>query len=51
LAQAIQLRTQPISDEVFYTRADQLKMDIQQVMHTEARQAGIQKIHPAFGGT
>jgi transposase len=48
IAQAIQLRTQPIADEVFYTRADQLKMDIQQVMHSEARHAGIQKIQNIF---
>ncbi len=48
LAQAIQLRTQPIADEVFYTRADQLKMDIQQMMHSEARHAGIQKIQNIF---
>jgi len=48
LAQAIQLRMQPISDEVFYTRADQLKMDILQVMQSEARHAGIQKIQNLF---
>lgn len=48
LAQAIQLRTLPISDEVFYARADQLKMDIQQVMHSPAQHAGIQKIQNIF---
>lgn len=48
LAQAMQLRTLPISDKVFYERADQLKMDIQQVMHSEARHAGIQKIQNIF---
>jgi transposase len=48
LAQAIQLRTQPISDEAFYTQADQLKLDIQQVMHRQAQHAGIQKIQNIF---
>ncbi|MDZ7310841.1 MAG: transposase, partial [candidate division KSB1 bacterium] len=48
LAQAMQLRTLPISDKVFYERADQLKMDIQQVMHSAARHAGIQKIQNIF---
>jgi hypothetical protein len=48
LAQAIQLRTQPISDDVFYARADLLKIEIQQVMHSEARHAGIQKIQNIF---
>ena len=48
LAQAIQLRTLPISDEVFYSRADLLKIEIQQVMHSEARHAGIQKIQNIF---
>jgi transposase len=48
LAQAITLRTLPISDDVFYARADQLKMDIQQVMHHEAQHAGIQKIQNIF---
>ena len=48
LTQAIKLRTLPITDEVFYTRADQLKMDIQQAMHSQARHAGIQKIQNIF---
>lgn len=48
LAQAMKLRTLPISDKAFYARADQLKMDIQQVMHSEARHAGIQKIQNIF---
>lgn len=48
LAQAIKLRTLPITDEVFYARADQLKIDIQLVMHCEARHAGIQKIQNIF---
>lgn len=48
LAQAIKLRKLPITDEVFYARADQLKMDIQLVMHREARHAGIQKIQNIF---
>ncbi|MGH7450384.1 MAG: IS66 family transposase [bacterium] len=48
LAQAIQLRTLPISDEVFYVRADLLKIEIQQVMHSEARHAGVQKIQNIF---
>jgi len=48
LAQAIQLRALPITDEVFYARADLLKIEIQQVMHREARQAGIQKIQNIF---
>ncbi len=48
LAQAIKLRTLLITDEVFYARADQLKIDIQLVMHREAQQAGIQKIQNIF---
>ena len=48
LAQAIQLRTLPISDEVFYERADLLKIEIQQIMHSQARHAGIQKIQAIF---
>jgi hypothetical protein len=48
LSQAMQLRTLPISDKVFYARAGQLKMDIQQAMHREARHAGIQKIQNIF---
>ena len=48
LAQAIKLRTLPITDAVFYQRADQLKGEIQQVMHSPARQAGIQKIQNIF---
>jgi len=48
LAQAIKLRTLPISDEAFYTQADQLKSDIQQVMHSPAQHAGIQKIQNIF---
>lgn len=48
LAQAIQLRTLPIADDVFCARADQLKIEIQQVMHSEARHAGVQKIQNIF---
>jgi transposase len=48
LSQAMQLRRLPISDNGFYARADQLKMDIQQVMHSQARHAGIQKIQNIF---
>lgn len=48
LAQAMKLRALPISDNVFYARADQLKMDIQQVMHQQAQHAGIQKIQNIF---
>jgi transposase len=48
LAQAIKLRARPISDAVFYTQADQLKSDIQQVMHSPAQHAGIQKIQNIF---
>jgi len=48
LAQAIQLRTLLITDAVFYARADLLKIEIQQVMHREAQQAGIQKIQNIF---
>jgi transposase len=48
LAQAIKLRTRPISDAAFYTQADQLKSDIQQVMHSPAQHAGIQKIQNIF---
>jgi len=48
LAQAIQLRTLPISDEVFYARADLLKIEILQVMHSQARHAGVQKIQNIF---
>lgn len=48
LAQAIQLRRLPITDDVFYARADQLKMAIQQVMHRPAQHAGIQKIQNIF---
>lgn len=48
LAQAMQLRTLPITDEVFYARADLLKIEIQQVMHRQAQQAGIQKIQNIF---
>ena len=48
LAQAMQLRTLPIADKVFYARADLLKIEIQQVMHSQARHAGIQKIQNIF---
>jgi transposase len=48
LAQAMKLRALPISNDVFYARADQLKMDIQQVMHQQAQHAGIQKIQNIF---
>jgi transposase len=48
LAQAMQLRALPITDEVFYARADLLKIEIQQVMHRQAQQAGIQKIQNIF---
>lgn len=48
LSQAIQLRTLPIADEVFYARADLLKIEIQQAMHCEARHAGVQKIQNIF---
>jgi transposase len=48
LTQAIKLRTLPITDTVFYQRADQLKGEIQLVMHSPARQAGIQKIQNIF---
>lgn len=48
LAQAMQLRTLPITDDVFYARADLLKIEIQQVMHRQAQQAGIQKIQNIF---
>ncbi len=48
LAQAIQLRTLPITDEIFYARADLLKIEIRQVMHREARHAGVQKIQNIF---
>jgi len=48
LAQAVKLRALPISDEAFYTQADQLKSAIQQVMHSPAQHAGIQKIQNIF---
>lgn len=48
LAQAIKLRNLPITDAIFYQRADHLKLEIQQVMHQQARHAGIQKIQNIF---
>ncbi len=48
LAQAIKLRALPITDEAFYARAEQLKIEIQFVMHRAARHAGIQKIQNIF---
>lgn len=48
LATAMQLRTLPISDATFLKRADQIKMDIVQLMHQSARHAGIQKIQTIF---
>ena len=48
LAQAIQLRNLPLTDAMFYPRADLLKLEIQQVMHQQARHAGIQKIQNIF---
>ncbi len=48
IAQAIQLRTVPISDDVFYAHADLSKMEIQQVMHSEARHVGVRKIQNIF---
>jgi len=48
LAKAMRLRTLPISDATFLKRADQIKMDIVQVMHRSARHAGIQKIQNLF---
>ena len=48
LAQAIKLRNLPITDAIFYQRADLLKLEIQQVMHQPARQAGIQNIQNIF---
>lgn len=48
LAQAIKLRNLPITDAIFYQRADHLKLEIQQVMHQQARHAGVQKIQTLF---
>ena len=48
LAQAIKLRNLPITDEIFYLRADQLKSEIEHVMHNPACHAGVQKIQNIF---
>lgn len=48
LAKAMRLRTLPISEATFLKRADQIKMDIVQVMHQSARHAAIQKIQNIF---
>lgn len=48
LADAIKLRALPITDKEFYDRADLLRLDIEQVMHRPAQQAGIQKIQNIF---
>ena len=48
LAQAIKLRALPITDEVFYARAEQLKSEIEHVMHSPARHAGVQKVQNIF---
>lgn len=48
LARAMQLRALHIPDDVFHERASQLKSDIQNVMHSPAKHAGIQKIQNIF---
>ncbi|MGH7493331.1 MAG: IS66 family transposase [bacterium] len=48
LADAIKLRSLSITDKAFYDRADLLRLDIEQVMHSPAQQAGIQKIQNIF---
>lgn len=48
LAQAIKLRALPISDEIFYARAEQLKNEIEHVMHSPARHAGVQSAQNIF---
>lgn len=48
LTQAMQLRTLPISDDVFYEEANELKSKIQEVMQKDAQHAGIQNIQTIF---
>lgn len=48
LTQAIQRRHLPITDAMFYQRADLLKLELQQVMHQPARHAGIQNLQNIF---
>lgn len=48
LANAIKLRSLPITDEQFYARADLLRLDIEQVMHSPAQHASIQRIQNIF---
>jgi len=48
LAQAIRLRALPISNEVFYARAEQRKSEIEHVMHRPAQHAGVQSVQNIF---
>jgi len=48
LAQAIKLRTLPLTDEAFAARADFLKREIEHLVHSPAQHVGIEKIQTLF---